>query len=90
MPEFFESIDFELATAIEELARLSYELRENRNAILAAHDVADEAALLARIEAGEADEHPTYEYYLAARILADTRDAARAALAESLQEANRT
>ena len=50
----------------------------------------DEAALLSRIEAGEVDEHPAYEHYLAARILADTRDATRAALAESLQEANRT
>lgn len=90
MPEFFESVPFETATEIEQLAKLTYELRENRQAALTFYGVADEAALLQKIEAGEVPEHPAYEHYLAARILADTRAAARAALAELLKEANRS
>lgn len=90
MPEFFESVAFETATEIEQLARLAYELRENRQAVLQFHEVADEAALLQKIQSGEVDEHPAYEHYLAARILEDTRETARAALAERAKEANRT
>ena len=90
MPEFFESVAFETATEIEQLARLAYELRENRQAVLQFHGVTDEAALLQKIQSGEVAEHPSYEHYLAARILEDTRETARAALAERVQEANRT
>lgn len=90
MPEFFESLPFETATEIEQLARLAYELRENRQTVLQHHGVADEAALLWKIQSREIAEHPAYEHYLAARILADTREAARAALTERVKEANRT
>lgn len=90
MPESFESVAFETATEIEQLARLAYELRENRQAVLQFHEVVDEAALLQRIQSGEVAEHPAYEHYLAARILEDTRETARAALAERVKEANRT
>jgi len=90
MPEFFETVPFETATEIEQLARLVYELRENRQTILQFHQVADEAALLQKVQAGEVAEHPAYEHYLAVRILEDTREAARAALAERVKEANRT
>ena len=88
MPEFFESVPFETATEIEQLARLAYELRENGNTVLQFHGVVDEAALLQKIQRGEVAEHPAYEHYLAARILADTRETVRAALAERLKEAN--
>ena len=44
---------------------------------------------LARIAAGEIDEHPAYEHYLAARILADTHAAARQVVGSKLQEINR-
>jgi len=90
MPEFFESVAFETATEIEQLARLAYELRENRQTVLQFHGVTDEAALLQKIQSGEVAEHPGYEHYLAARILEDTRETARAALAERAKEANRT
>ena len=86
--DFFEYVEFETATEIEQLARLAYELRENRSAILKLHGVEDEAALLEKIKAAEVAEHPAYEHYLAARILSDTRETARAALAERLKEAN--
>lgn len=89
MAGFFDYVDFDTATEIEQLSRLTYELRENRRTILDLHGVEDEAALLQRIQAGELAEHPAYEHYLAARILADTRETARAALAERMKEANR-
>ena len=88
MIEFFEHVAFETATEIEQLSKLAYELRENRNAVLKHHGAEDETALLRQIQAGEVAEHPAYEHYLAARILADTRETVRAALAERLKEAN--
>ncbi|MDA8128805.1 MAG: hypothetical protein M0Z73_08945 [Betaproteobacteria bacterium] len=88
MAGFFDYVDFDTATEIEQLSRLTYELRENRRTILDLHGVEDETALLQRIQAGELAEHPAYEHYLAARILADTRETARASLTERLKEAN--
>lgn len=85
MANFFEALEPELAMQIERLSQLLYELRENRNAVLALHGAADEAALLDRIRAGEVAEHPGYEHYLAARILGETREAARALIAEQLR-----
>ena len=46
------------------------------------------AALVPGLVPGAIDEHPAYEHYLAARILADTRETVRAVLAERLAEAN--
>lgn len=89
MSNFFESLEFEEAEEIDQLSRLAYELRENRSAILTPHGVDDEAALLQKIQTGAVDEHPAYEQYLAARILADTRETVRAVVAERLKEINR-
>lgn len=90
MVEFFEHVAFDTATEIEQLSRLAYELRENYNAILKHHCAESETALLQDIQTGKVTEHPAYEHYLAARILADTRETVRTALAERLNEANRT
>lgn len=90
MVEFFEHVPFETATEIEQLSRLAYELRENHSAILKHHGAENETALLQQIQTGEVDEHPAYEHYLAARILADTREIVRTTLVERLKEANRT
>lgn len=87
MEYFFEGLDYEIAEEIEGLSRLAYQLRENRKAILDGYRVADEATLLECIRTGSATEHPGYEHYLAARILDDTREAVRSALAERLKEA---
>ena len=88
MASFFENLDPDTAEEIEQLSRLVFELRENRNTVLKAHGADDEAVLLQRIQGGAVAEHPAYEHYLAARILADTRETVRAVLAERLAEAN--
>lgn len=89
MANFYGNIAPNLAAEIDQLSRLIYELRENRNAILLAHDAENEAALLDRIQSGAVAEHPAYEHYLAVRILDDTRESARAALAELLKETSK-
>lgn len=86
MANFFENLDPNAAAELDQLSRLIYELREHRNAVLQAHGANDEEELLARIRRGAIAEHPAYEHYLAARILADTREAVRAAVAGRLQE----
>jgi hypothetical protein len=87
MVDFFEGLDYEVAEEIQGLSRLTYELRENRKAILDGYGVADETALLDQIRAGSVAEHPGYEHYLAARALDATREAVRSALVERLREA---
>lgn len=88
MNPIFDAVPPQDALELEQVARLIYESRENRRKVLDAVGASDEAALLARIASGAIDEHPAYEHYLAARILADTHQAARTALAQLLQEAN--
>jgi hypothetical protein len=89
MANFFENLDPDAAAELDDLSRLIYELRENRNAVLDAHGAADAADLLQRIQTGDLPEHPGYEHYLAVRILADTLGTVRAAVAERLQEVRR-
>lgn len=89
MSNFFESLDPDDAAEIDQLSRLAYELRENRAAILKLHGAEDEAALLQKIRAGAVDEHPAYEHYLAARIIAETRETVRAVVSQRLKEVNR-
>lgn len=84
MADFFRDMNAGHAMQLERLARLMYELRNHRSRILECARVASEAALLAQVTRGEVDEHPAYESYLAARILADTREAARSLLSENL------
>lgn len=87
MANFFGNLEFDAAQEIEQLSRLTYELRSNRSEILATYGVSDEVALLERIYAGELAEHPAYEHYLAARILAETRETVRMLIAERLKQA---
>jgi len=87
MASFFENLDYDTATELEGLSQLIYELRQNHNAVLQTYDAADAAALLQQIQDGAVAEHPAYEHYLAARILDDTRDMARAIVGERLKEA---
>ncbi|MBV2265119.1 MAG: hypothetical protein KUL79_16450 [Thauera sp.] len=89
MNPIFDAIPPEQALELEQIARLIYEARENRRKVLAATGASDETELLARIAAGAVDEHPGYEHYLAARILADTHETARQVVGERLREINR-
>lgn len=89
MDPLYDRLQPEAAQQAQQLSRLIYEARENRRRVLDAFGAADEDMLLQRIADGSVAEHPAYEHYLAARILADTQRAARTALSELLQEENR-
>ena len=89
MANFFDNIQPELAVELEQLSKLVYELRENRNVILNTYNVSDEQVLLENICTGKVDEHPAYEHYLAARILAETREIIRGVVSERMKEAKR-
>lgn len=86
MADFYNDFEPDDAVQLEQLSRLIYELRENREAILKTYGVADEIALLERIYTGTVPEHPAYEHYLSARILHDTRETVRTMLGECLKE----
>jgi len=88
MDNFFKNVAFENAQNIEQASRLIFELRENRNALLMPYSVADDSELLTMIVNGTVAEHPAYEHYLSARILANTRKSLREELASHLAETN--
>jgi hypothetical protein len=89
MANFFDKLDPADAARVDRLAKLAFELRENRAALLRRHGAADEADLLERIRSGAVAEHPGYEHYLGARILAEAREALRAELGGLLEELNK-
>lgn len=86
MNNYFEDMPIEAASMLEQLSRLQYELRENRNKLLQPYAVADEEALLQLIVAGSLAEHPAYEHYLGAHSLAGARQAVHAELKALLKE----
>lgn len=88
MDSIYDALPPEAAMEVQQLARLIYETREHRRTVLAAAAAASPEELLEGIAAGTAAEHPAYEHYLAARILGDTHEAARAAMVQLLKEAN--
>lgn len=90
MANFYENIEPTEAQELEQLSRLVFELRENRSEILRNYGASDEIALLERIYDGSLPEHPAYEHYLSARILADIRETVRVMLGECLKEVKRT
>jgi hypothetical protein len=89
MPGFFDNLPVSLAHQAEQLSGLIHDLREDRKAVLARHGAADEASLLAMIEAGSAPEHPAYEDYLSAQALRSAYDTAREGLQELLASGGR-
>ncbi|MBX3686994.1 MAG: hypothetical protein KF909_12710 [Rhodocyclaceae bacterium] len=84
--DFYQGFDPEAAADIERLSRLIYELRQNRARILQPYEVSHESELVRRIADGKLDEHPAYEHYLSARILADTCESVRMVLAGRLRQ----
>lgn len=77
MSSFFEDLPLEAAQQLEQLSRLAFELRENGKQTLQQHGVDSADALLELIRAGAVAEHPGYDHYLAARVMAATREAVR-------------
>ena len=86
MNDFFHGVPLDAARQIEHLSRLAFDLRENAKQLLQPYGVDTPEDLLARIRAGEVAEHPGYEHYLSACILATTREAVRAELAATTRE----
>ncbi|WP_346287716.1 hypothetical protein [Zoogloea sp.] len=74
------------AIEIEKLARLLYEVRSARDEVLARLGAANDVQALACIIGGDIPEHPGYEDYLSARILAGLTGQIRAELATRLEE----
>ncbi len=77
MSNFFDTLPLAGAEQLEQLARLAFDLRENRKTVLQQHGVDSEDALLQLVCDASIAEHPGYEDYLGARILAVTRDVVR-------------
>lgn len=73
----YPGLAHDTALSVDTLSRVIYEMREAHKAILRQHAAEDEAALLDAIVAGRVDEHPGYDNWLSARILATGAEAAR-------------
>lgn len=86
MSDFFKNVPPDEAEHIDRIAKLAFELRENRKLLLARNDAKDEAELAAKIKSGSVAEHPAYEDYLGAAILEQTRLAIRDELKQYLLE----
>lgn len=80
MSSFFDKLPLEAAEQMEQMSRLVFELRENRKQLLQQHGVDDEEALLDLVCSGAVAEHPGYDHYLGARVLAEMREAIRGQL----------
>lgn len=82
MSNFYQNLPPELSIELQQLAKLMYDTRESRRGLLAQYGVEGEAAMLARIAAGELPSLPAYDDYLSARLLDQTSQAARARMAQ--------
>lgn len=86
MAGFYDKLAAEDVAVLDRLSRLLIELRESRLSLLQRHGCGDEDELMARIKSGALPEHPAYEDYLGAKIIADTRAALRRELRNYLLE----
>jgi len=86
MSSFYDKITTQDAEHVQGLTRLALELRDNRTKLLKHYEAEDEPALLQKIVTGEVAEHPAYEHYLSARLLAQTRESIREDLKNYLRE----
>ena len=87
MDPIYGSLPPDDALEIERLARLLYEVRSARDEVLARLGAATDVQALASIIGGDIPEHPGYEDYVSARILAGLTSQIRAELATRLEEA---
>ncbi|HWV05831.1 hypothetical protein [Ralstonia sp.] len=73
MINYFANLPPDDAVQMEQLSRLSYELRESRRKLLEPYGVNDEGDLLVRIATADLPEHPAYEHYLGSLALATAK-----------------
>lgn len=71
MTNFFENVDPRAATAISDVSRRMYELRERRKRLLAATGCGEADEILAAVRDGSLPEHPGYDAWLAVRLIDD-------------------
>lgn len=86
MDSFYRNVSADAALEIEQIAKLMYEVRAFRDNMLAQLGAADAEQALECIANGDLPEHPAYEHYLSARILADLHTQVRAELAARVEE----
>lgn len=81
MRAFFENVDPRAASAISDVSRRMYDLRERRKRLLEDMGCNDADGILAAVREGSLPEHPGYDAWLAVRLLGDRERA----LHETLQ-----
>ncbi len=77
MSSYFDNLPLDAAEQLDRLSRLGFELREDHKLLLRQYDVESEDSLLELVRSGSVSEHPGYDHYLGACILAATREAMR-------------
>ena len=88
MAAFYDNLTHAEIKTLDGLSRLMMELRDSRRQLLERYGTESESALLERIHAGELAEHPAYDDYLGAHIIAATHDQIRAELKNYMLEIN--
>lgn len=71
MRAFFENVDPRTASAISDVSRRMYDLRERRKRLLEDTGCADADEMLAAVREGALPEHPGYDAWLAVRLIGD-------------------
>ncbi|WP_201313558.1 hypothetical protein [Dyella sp. EPa41] len=80
MRAFFENVDPRAATAISDVSRRMFDLRERCKRLLGETGCGEADEILAAVREGSLPEHPGYDAWLAARLLGDRERALQATL----------
>lgn len=71
MRAFFENVDPRTASAISDVSRRMYDLRERRKRLLTDTGCSDADEILAAVREGSLPEHPGYDAWLAVRLIGE-------------------
>lgn len=85
--EFYRNLESDLAKDLSEATMELNTLKAGREELLKNWGAASAEELLKSIASGEADEHPAYEQYLAARALEAEIEAVRERCRKLMEEA---
>lgn len=86
MANFYDNLSPEEVEVLDKLSMLLIELKESKGELLDRHKVESEPDLLANIKSGTVDEHPSYEDYLGAKIIHQSRENIRSDLRDYMLE----